>query len=278
MYLKSSCYSRSIENCRDACNNRSVAHVRARHRAQPVCSVPFLQGSGGLVGAQSQRQLAFSVRVLRDNQMHVILITAILIVPFSGIKILSRNTFLLLSAVLAIFTGTAVGRDDGTIIKRDVCIGGLERYRHGSDSWMRVWQDVSGREITADCAFNKNTVAGKAVMHVCGRILDVVGKELRHACRIDGLFRVYGGKVRMELLRTYNVRLISTITCFGTLKEYNQDYVKLDRTCLVSRKDLGPCSIGKRCRLVGTFTKVKRDYLGYYLIDRVVEIEELEND
>jgi hypothetical protein len=191
---------------------------------------------------------------------------------------------LLLFTLLGILTGMASARDDGTVIKKDVCIGGFQHYRHGSDSWMWIWQDVLGGMITADCAFDKNSAAGKAVMHGCGRILDVVGKELRHACRIEGLFKVYGGKVRMELLRTYNVKLVPTITCSGTLKEHNQEYAKIDRTCLVARASIrrraaewgegDPCSIGKRCVLVGTFTKVKKDFVDDYLIDQLIEIHE----
>jgi len=191
---------------------------------------------------------------------------------------------LLLFTLLAILTGTAAARDDKPIAKKDVCIGGFEHYGHGSDSIMWIWQDVLGGMITADCAFDKNSAAGKAVMHVCGQILDVVGKELRHACRIEGLFQVYGGKVRMELLRTYNVKLVPTITCFGILKEHNQEYAKIDQTCLIAKAAIGrraaefgagdPCSIGKRCVLMGTFTKVRGDYGDDYLIDQLIEIHE----
>jgi hypothetical protein len=165
-------------------------------------------------------------------------------------------------------------------IKKEVCIGGLEHYGHGSKTHMWVWLDVS-EMATADCSFDKTTPEGKAVMRVCGSIVDVVGKEFRQACRIEGIFRVDDNpyKVRMGLIQTHSVKLVPIITCFGILKEHNQAYAKLDRTCLVAKKDLGRCSIGKRCWLNGTFTKIKRDeFTEDYRIDRVIEIAEDHDD
>jgi hypothetical protein len=165
---------------------------------------------------------------------------------------------LLLTVALLVATPTFA---EAQPIKKEVCIGGVEHYLHGSKTYMWVWNDISGGMITADCGFDKTTPEGKAVMRACGSIVDVVGKELRQACRIEGLFRLHDGKVRMELLKVHSVKLVRTITCFGILKEHNQAYAKLDNTCLVAKKDLGPCSIGKTCSVIGTFTKVKRDEL-----------------
>jgi hypothetical protein len=92
-------------------------------------------------------------------------------------------------------------------IRHAVCVGSVEHYGHGSDTAMWVLELKPVEPIVADCMFFTDDQAGKIVMRICGPIVD---KDSKFACRIEGLFEVAHGGIRMSLIRADSVRLVRT--------------------------------------------------------------------
>ncbi len=93
-------------------------------------------------------------------------------------------------------------------VRHAVCIGPIEHYGHGSETNMRVWRHSPSGEVMYECEWESNTPSGQLIQKVCGPIVDVVDENLKLLCRIEGLFEVFGGKVRMSLIRADKVSIV----------------------------------------------------------------------
>lgn len=108
-----------------------------------------------------------------------------------------RKLALATIAILALISTAQAG----DTIRKDVCIGGLEHYGHGSLHHMWIFHR---HDKDVDCEFEDNTPEGRTVMRACGKIEYSETQD----CRIEGTFRVLNEKVRLELLHTDRARIV----------------------------------------------------------------------
>jgi hypothetical protein len=114
------------------------------------------------------------------------------------------NKPLLVIAAIVALSSTAWARD----VRHAVCVGPVEHYGHDSETNMRVWRDSPSGEVLYECEWESNTPSGRLIQKACGPIVDVVDENLKLVCRIEGLFEVFGGKVKLSLIRAENVKVV----------------------------------------------------------------------